>query len=226
VKPALQIYETPDALAENLAQWLYDKAVGSVGDFSVALSGGSTPRLTYTKLASKAGFPWERTHWFFGDERFVPHDDPRSNYRMARETLLMHAPADRVHPVPTDLSDAVAAAAAYEMHMKAVLGSHPLDVALQGLGTDGHTASLFPGDPALNVSEHWVTAAGLGSNEPRVTLTYPVINQSRTVVFMVAGSDKREMLKRLLIGDKKIPAGALAPTGDFLVFADKAAAAS
>jgi 6-phosphogluconolactonase len=221
----LEILPDPEALAERAAQWFFDLAAASSGEFTVSLAGGSTPIATYKKIAAHSGFDWNRAHWFFGDERFVPLDDARSNYRMAHETLLAKAPADHVHPIPTDMADATAAAAAYEMHLKAFLGTEkPLDVVLLGLGLDGHTASLFPGDPVLNVTEHWVSVAKLGSDDPRVTLTYPTLNASRNVAFFVAGTDKREMLKRLVAGDKEIPAGRINPAGNLVIFADRAAA--
>jgi 6-phosphogluconolactonase len=220
----LEILADAEALAERASQWLYDLATASTGEFTVALAGGSTPKLTYQKIAVHPAFPWNRAHWFFGDERFVPPNDERSNYRMAHEMLLSKAPADHVHRIPTEMADAKAAAAAYEMHLKAFLGEQPLDVVLLGLGLDGHTASLFPGDPVLNVTEHWVSVSKAGSDDPRVTLTYPILNASKNVAFFVSGTDKCEMLKRLVAGDKEIPAGRISPAGNLVVFADRAAA--
>lgn len=222
----------PAALAARAAAWLLDAALGAEGPFAVALSGGSTPRALYALLAQPpylASFPWARTHWFWGDERFVPHDDPESNYRMVRETLLSKAPvpASNVHPVPTEGLSAEAAANAYEDVLKAFYGAkvidpaRPLfDVTLLGLGTDGHTASLFPGLPVLDERARWA-APDLGPGGlSRITLTYPVLESSRRTAFLIAGAEKREILARLRAGDEKLPAARLRPGGSLRLFID------
>ena len=171
----------PVALAARAAAWLLDAARAAQGRFAVSLSGGSTPRALYALLAQPpylASFPWARTHWFWGDERFVPHDDPESNYRMVRETLLSKAPipAANVHAIPTEGLGADAAAG---LRGGAFYGADALDparplfdVTLLGLGPDGHTASLFPGQPVLDERIRWV-AADLGpGGKSRITLTH------------------------------------------------------
>ena len=161
---------------------------------SWALCGGSTPRPLYERLAS-ARLPWADIALFFGDERCVPPDHPASNYRLAHETLLPHVPA-RVHPMPGETCDA----AAYEAVLRDRLGPHPaLDLALLGLGEDGHTASLFPGDPALDERERLV-APVQRPDFNRLTLTLPVFSASHLALFLVTGRTKRNALRALLEG--------------------------
>jgi 6-phosphogluconolactonase len=163
--PTERIFESAEALAQTVAEWLCGLAQTSGRPFSVCLSGGSTPQRTYERLATPAiasRFPWPRVHWFWGDERFVPHDDPASNYRMAHEALLSRVPipGGNIHPIPTEGVSPEQAADAYEATLKRYHGSdilapdRPLfDVTLLGIGDNGHTASLFPGQPALRVSD-------------------------------------------------------------------------
>ena len=178
-------------------------------------------------------FPWARTHWFWGDERFVPEDDPLSNYRMAREALLSKAPipAANIHPIPTEHLDPEAAAADYERSLRSSYGAGQLDparplfdVTLLGLGTDGHTASLFPGSPALQEKDKWVTAVIGEKPEPRISLTLPALASSRHVAFLVAGAAKWEMLARLRQRDESLPAARVHPVGTLHIFCDAAAA--
>jgi 6-phosphogluconolactonase len=211
-------------------------ALGADNRFAVALSGGSTPRATYALLAApgyRNRFPWTGTHWFWGDERFVPHDDSRSNYRMASEAMFEHAsiPAGNIHPVPTDGITAQDAALAYERVLKAFYGSERLDPArplfdvnLLGLGEDGHFASLFPGTPALEEREHWAAAVADQKGVARVTLTYPILESCRHAAFLVSGAAKSAMLGRLLAEDGDIPANRFHPMGELRVFTDRAAA--
>jgi 6-phosphogluconolactonase len=235
--PRLIACPDADSLARAAAEWLLGVAAGTTGNVAVALSGGSTPRRLYALLATPPimdAFPWGRTHWFLGDERFVPHDDPLSNFRMAREAFLSHAPvpAENIHPVTTEGLDVAEAARRYQAELAAYYGSETLDparplldVCLLGLGTDGHTASLFPGSSALAERDKWVVAVTGAKAEDRVTLTFPAIASSRRVAFLVEGEAKRDMLKRLLAGDESIPAGRVRPVGELLVFADAAASA-
>lgn len=200
----------------------------------MALSGGETPKALYTLLASAAyreRFPWQRVHWFWGDERCVPHDDPASNYKMVRDAMLSVVPvsASNIHAVPTDLPP-LEAARAYERELQTCYGAirldslRPLfDAVLLGLGADGHTASLFPGTEALNERKHW-TAVGVGPGaQPRITLTYPVLESTHAAAFLIAGSSKVPMLTRLMAGDAGLPAARLRPTGELLLFTDHAA---
>lgn len=237
-QPAVARQETladAEALARRVAAWLLDLALASSGDFSIALSGGSTPKRLYEILAEppyRDGFPWRRTHLFWGDERFVPHDDPRSNFHMASLALLSRVPIPpgNVHAVPVQGVGPIAAASAYEAELRRYHGAEPLspsrplfDVTLLGLGTDGHTASLFPGTAALDERERWVLAVEGVKAEARITLTYPALESSSNTAFLVAGADKRVMLGRLLQRDAALPAARLTPTGALTIFADRAA---
>jgi 6-phosphogluconolactonase len=230
-----QIFESAEALAQTVAEWLCELAQVGDGPFSVCLSGGSTPRRMYQRLATPAiasRFPWPRVHWFWGDERFVPHDDPASNYRMAREALLsrMPIPGGNIHPIPTEGVSPEQAADAYEGTLKRYYGAdilapdRPLfDVTLLGIGDNGHTASLFPGQPALRETRRWAVATIGVKSEPRITLTYPALDSSRDVAFLATGAEKRNMVARARAGDREIPAGMLRPIGRLHWFLDRAA---
>ncbi len=232
----LEVLPDPDALARRVAAWLLAAAVAKQGRFAVSLSGGSTPKRLYENLAAapyRDRFPWSRTHWFWGDERFVPPDDPKSNYRMVHEAMLSRAavPAVNIHPVPTATGGPEAAASAYERELRSFYGADRLDparplfdVTLLGLGSDGHTASLFPGTPALGVRDRWVAALVGAQPEARITLTYPALESSRQAAFLISGADKREVFARLRRGDESLPAARLRPTGSLWFFADAAAA--
>lgn len=232
-KAKVEISPDKASLAERFADWLVARFEGSTGPFALNLSGGSTPQSIYALLATelyRRKFDWERIHVFFGDERFVPPDHPDSNYRMAREALLSKVPipGENVHPVPTEGGDPVAAAADYQQTLERFYGKDTLDLArpmfavtLLGLGEDGHTASLFPGTEALDERKSWVTSVIGAKPEPRITMTYPVLASSHSVVFLVAGKGKREMLKRLLAEDRSIPAARVEATGDIFVFCDE-----
>ena len=233
---ALEVLSDPDALAQRVADWLLELATAKDGVFSVALSGGSTPRLLYETLARapwRDEFPWPRVHWFWGDERFVPHDDPQSNCRMAREAMLDHVPvpAANIHPVPTEGIGAEAAARAYERELMSFYGAvrldpaHPLfDVMLLGLGPDGHTASLFPESAALDERDHWVAAVADAKGQPRITLSYPALESARHTAFLVTGAEKREIFARVQQGERDLPAARLKPKGELVWFLDCAAA--
>ena len=212
----LEILADPEALARRVADWLLAEATVKDGVFAVALSGGSTPRRLYQLLAGppyRDTFPWSRTHWFWGDERFVPHDDALSNYRMAREALFSRAPipAINIHPIPTEGVSPEAAASAYERELKSCYGAERLyparplfDVTLLGLGPDGHTASLFPGTSVLAERDRWVAAVVGAKSETRITLTYPALESSRYAAFLVAGEEKRAIFARFRRGDDNI----------------------
>ena len=217
IEVKLEVMADAERLALRAAQWLAALAAASRKRFTVALSGGSTPKPMYQALAGM-DLPWPRMQWFFGDERFVPPDDPASNWRMAREAMFDRAPPTQVHPVPTVGVTPDEAAAAYEAELLA-LGDTPLfDVVLLGLGNDGHTASLFPGSAVLDERERLVRATDNG----RITLTYPALESARHIAFLVSGTEKRSMLRRLASGDHTIPAGRV--KGDITIFADAAAA--
>ncbi|MBV9521225.1 MAG: 6-phosphogluconolactonase [Alphaproteobacteria bacterium] len=232
----LEILADPDALARRAADWLLAAAQATEGAFAVSLSGGSTPKRLYEELAAPSfrdRFPWERTHWFWGDERFVPHGDALSNFRMVRAAMLSRAPVPlaNIHAIPTEGLTPEAAAAAYEQTLQSFYGADRLDPArplfdatLLGLGTNGHTASLFPGDPALNERRRWVVAVIGAQPEARITLTYPPLESSRRSAFLVAGAEKRAIFARLRREDDRLPSARLHPIGTLHLFADAAAA--
>jgi 6-phosphogluconolactonase len=232
----LLVTDDPDALARTAADHLLTWATETTGEVRIALSGGSTPRRTYQELASPrliGRFPWSRVHWFWGDERFVPPDHAESNFRMAREAMLDAAPVPpaNIHPIPTVGISAEQAAAQYDEELRRAYGSASLvpgrplfDVCLLGLGDDGHTASLIPGEPALAERDRWVAVVAHGRPETRITLTYPAIDASRHIAFLVSGAGKRDVLRAVLAGGSTVPAAQLAPQGDLLFIADRAAA--
>jgi 6-phosphogluconolactonase len=210
------------------------------GAFSVAFSGGSTPKGLYRLLASdpdlKAAVPWDKTHVFWGDERHVPPDHPDSNYRMANETLLSKVPipSTSIHRIAGEEPDAARAAAEYEedlrRHFRLASGELPrFDLVLLGLGPEAHTASLFPGTAALEETKRLAVSTWIAKlSTDRITLTVPVFNAAANVAFLVAGEDKAVPLKSVLEGPyepRQLPAQLIRPaSGRLLVFADAAAA--
>jgi len=231
----LEILANPQALAHRVADWLLELANAKDGVFAVALSGGSTPRTLYRLLAEppyRDAFPWSRTHCFWGDERFVPRDDALSNYRMVRGALLSRVPipAANIHPIPTEGISPEVAACAYERELKSFYGAERLDparplfdVVLLGLGTDGHTASLFPGSAVLGERERWVAAVMDAKPEARITLTYPALESGRHVAFLAAGEEKRAIFSRIRRGDSDLPAARLHPATGLTWFLDRTA---
>lgn len=232
----LRLFDDADSLARGAAEFLCARAERAEGRFVLNLSGGSTPRRLYQKLAAPplaARFPWDRAQFVFGDERFVPPDDPASNARMAEEAMFAHVdvPRDHIHRVPTVGTTPDEAAARYERTLKQLYGAdafspdRPLfDVTLLGLGDDGHTASLIPGEPVLDERARWVAAVAHGRPEQRITLTYPALDSSRIMAFLVQGEGKRAILDRVLSGDDSLPAARVRPVGEVLWFADREAA--
>lgn len=233
----LEILANPDDLARQVADWLLEKAVKTAGTFAVALSGGTTPRQLYERLARASyrdTFPWSRTHWFWGDERFVPHDHPDSNYGMTRDALLARAPvpSGNIHAVPTEGLTPEQAAARYEQMLHDFYGAARLDparplfdVVLLGIGDDGHTASLFPGQPALDQTGRWAVAVIGAKTEARITLTFPVLDSARDAVFLAVGENKRDVVRRARAGDRALPSARIRPLGTLHWFIDRAAAA-
>jgi len=222
------------ALSQMAAQWLIDRIATLPGDIRISLSGGSTPRALYQLLgASKRGaVPWQRIELFWGDERFVPYDSPDSNYRMTKETLLAASPiaAERVHPIPVE-GTAQDCAARYEAELKRLYGAPYLDpnrpffdIMLLGLGEDGHTCSLLPGQPVLEERVRWVAPVMAGRAEPRITLTYPAVNASRFIVFLVSGAGKAAAVSAARDGDTRLPAARIEPAGQVVWLLDRAAA--
>jgi 6-phosphogluconolactonase len=230
-----RLFETAEAVVAHAAEWLCSLACSRTGKVAICLSGGSTPRRLYQCLASAPfvrSIPWHRIHWFWGDERFVAHDDPASNYRMAYETLFSRAPVppDCIYPIPTEGLSPEQAAITYQATLQRFYGSKQLDanrpvfdVTLLGVGEDGHTASLFPGCSALQEDRKWVCAVVSERSQPRVTLTLPVLNSSHNVVFLATGENKKKILTRIRAGDTAPPAARVCPVGRLYWFADRAA---
>ena len=229
------VLDDADALARNVAGWMYELANASGPQFNVALSGGSTPKRLYEVLAADYAdkFPWARTHLFFGDDRFVPPDHDDSNQLMARKALIdrIELPAGNFHPMPTDGNPADAAAR-YQAELSAHYRNDVLemerplfDVVLLGLGENGHTASLFPDSPVLDNLLDWV-APCVPHDAPhaRLTLTYPAIASSREVAFLIAGAGKREALAKVRANDRSQPASRITSIGKITWFLDRAAA--
>jgi 6-phosphogluconolactonase len=231
----IEVLPDPLSLAHHVAEWMTAAAVASAGPFRVSLSGGSTPKKLYELLASdefRGRFPWQRVSWYWGDERFVPYDHPESNYRMTREAMLAKAPVppENIHPVPAD-GTPDEAASRYERSLQTDYGATSLDqarplfdITLLGLGPDGHTASLLPGEAVLEERKRWVAAVSHGRPEVRITMTYPVIESSRHVAFLVAGQEKAAMLGAIRAGGSRVPAARVMPVGELIWFVDRAAA--
>jgi 6-phosphogluconolactonase len=204
-----------------------EAAVGDRGRFSVALSGGNTPRGVYSLLAEEhKELPWDKVHIFFGDERHVPPDDPDSNFRMASESLLTRVPIPEknIHRILAEM-DAIPAAQNYEAQLReffhlATSEWPRFDLVLLGLGDDGHTASLFPGTAALNESSRTVAANWVEKLQTfRITLTFPVLNHAADVVFLVSGESKAEIVSEVLRpGEKKYPSQGVQPENGRLLW--------
>jgi 6-phosphogluconolactonase len=238
----IETADSLDTLAQRAARRFYESAERAIEDpqrgrFLVALSGGSTPRALHQALVQhyRDLIPWERVQVFWSDERCVPPDDQESNYRMARETLLdlVPLPAENVHRMPGERTDYATAAADYEAEMRQVFGLPPdvllrFDLILLGMGPDGHTASLFPGSPALYETSRLVVP-NVGTKPPpqRMTFTYPLLNSARQVMFLAAGADKAEALRDVLSGQATIeerPAVGVRPAdGEVIWMVDRAA---
>ncbi len=199
-------------------------AIASRGRFTVALSGGRTPQLMLRALADE-DIPWESSYVVQVDERVAPAGHPDRNLTHLRESLLGNAPvaAGRIYAMPVEFSDLELAAARFAAVLGEIAGSPPvLDLIHLGLGPDGHTASLVPGDQVLGVVDRDVALTGSYQGRRRMTLTFPMINRSRRILWLVTGADKAEMLARLRRGDTSIPAGRIRRE-DSLVLADQAA---
>jgi 6-phosphogluconolactonase len=229
----------PAALAAAAAERLLARIAANGGRVAICLTGGSSPKQLYQLLATDAyrsQIPWQRVHWFIGDERFVPAADPLNNFGMAREIFLDRcAPVANIHPIPTataDPADPDRGAALYEQELKSFYGAdtldqaHPLfDLVLMGVGPDGHTASLFPDDPALEETARWVVGVPRANVEPfvpRVTLTLPTLTSCREMLFEVAGEGKRAILTRLFAGED-LPANHARSIGETIWLVDEAA---
>jgi 6-phosphogluconolactonase len=224
----IKIVADPDAVAREAAALIAAQARAAVaarGRFVVAVSGGRTPWQMLRALAGE-DVPWAGVHVAQVDERVAPAGDPDRNLTHLRESLLDHAPLrpGQISPMPVEEKDLAAAAARYALTLREIAGSPPvLDLVHLGLGPDGHTASLVPGDPVVHLTDADVALTGVYQGRRRMTLTYPILNRSRRILWLVTGSEKVEMLARLRNGDVSIPAGRVR-RDRALVLADEAAA--
>ncbi|MEA5514163.1 6-phosphogluconolactonase [Nodularia sp. UHCC 0506] len=215
----------------NLILSKLSTAIAQRGQFTIALAGGSTPKPLYEALANQK-LPWDKIHIFWGDERYVPPDHPDSNELMARRAWLNHVdiPAANIHSVPTLDGDPVVSATKYEQHLQEFFNSSShefpaLDVVLLGMGDDAHTASLFPHTAALKVQDRLITVGNKDGN-PRITFTYPFINAARSVIFVVAGANKRPALAQVfapVADDFTYPSRLIQPQGELWWLLDAAA---
>ena len=226
----------PAALAKAAADRIMARIAANGDRVAICLTGGSSPTQLYQLLATdtyRSHIPWDRVHWFIGDERFVPATDPLNNMGVARRIFLDRlAPATSIHPIPTDAADPREAARRYQRELQSFYGANELvssrplfDVVLMGVGPDGHTASLFPDYPAIEEIERWAVGVPQAHVEPfvpRVTLTLPALNSCREMLFEVAGAEKRSILTRVLDGEN-LPANRAKSTGETIWLVDQAA---
>lgn len=224
----IEVLADAGAVARKAAAVIAAEAQASVaarGRFVMAVSGGQTPWAMLRVLAN-LDVPWDKVHIFQTDERVAPAGHPDRNLTHLRASLIEHAPlaVDRIHAMPVEASNLEAAAAQYALMLQETAGASPvLDLVHLGLGPDGHTASLVPGEPALDVTDRDVTLTGIYQGRRRMTLTIPILNRSRFILWVVTGSAKSEMLSRLRDGDQSIPAGRVRQT-QARVLADRDAA--
>ena len=223
IRPLASLDELHTAATEAFCK-LAEHCVAEKGIFRVALSGGSTPRGLYQRLAGRT-LPWQEIHWFWGDERNVPHAHAESNYRMVREALLDHVPAPEknIHPVPIDVNDAASAARVYEQSLRDHFAGQAFpkwDLVLLGLGDDAHTASLFPDTRALEENQRWFVENWVEKfGAYRYTLTAPAIDSGSEIWFLVSGSGKRAAMGQVIGGEKRprlYPAQLVRPTRWFV----------
>jgi len=230
-------FGTLEELSMSAAKEISELIINMVeakGSFTLALSGGNTPRTLYRLLASRyrTSIPWDSVQVFFCDERYVPHDDQQSNYRMVKETLLdsVHISPENIYPVPTNSPDAADAAQEYEGTLREHLPDRGkiFDLVLLGMGGEGHTASLFPGSPALEEKRRWVAAVDVkAAPSRRITLTYPILNAASDIFLLVAGKEKATALTEALSQTSDLrqcpAAGILSSTGDTTWWVDSEA---
>ena len=223
----MEVHSDAETVAKKAAAVIAEEArtaVAARGRFLMAVSGGKTPWIMLRALASEA-VPWKQVHVFQVDERVAPAGHPDRNLTHLRESLLEHAPLreEQIHAMPVESTDLEAAAVRYARTLREIAGTPPvLDLVHLGLGSDGHTASLVPADPVLKVADRDVAITRVYQGRQRMTLTYPMLNRSRNILWVVTGVEKVSMLKRLRIADPSIPAG-LIRQDQALILADRAA---
>lgn len=222
----IEILADEDSVARKAATLIASEARAAVagrGRFIMAVSGGRTPWIMLRALADEE-VPWEAVHVVQVDERVAPLGDRDRNLTHLRESLVDRVPLrpEQIHAMPVESPDLEAAAASYVLTLREIAGSPPvLDLAHLGLGSDGHTASLVPGDPVLNVTDEDVAVTGIYQKRRRMTLTYPMLNRSRVILWLVTGAEKIDMLARLRAADPSIPAGRV-QQGQAVLLADRA----
>ena len=235
-QPKLIVEADAETLARTAAERVMARIAANPSRIAICLTGGSSPKKLYQLLGSdpwRGKIPWDRVHWFIGDERFVPESDPLNNMAAARATFLDgNAPAGHIHPIPTTADSPGRSAEAYARELQAFYGSEGLDQArplfdlvLMGAGPDGHTASLFPGFPAIEETERWVVGvpkANVAPFVPRVSLTLPALASCREMLFEIAGHDKQPILTRLCNGET-LPALRARSNGETVWLVDQAA---
>lgn len=235
-QPKLIVAADAEMLAQVAAERVMARIDANPGRIAICLTGGSSPKKLYQLLGSEAyrdKIPWERVHWFIGDERFVPESDPLNNMAVARATFLdRNALSGHIHPIPTAVENPDHSAAAYARELESFYGAQSLDPArplfdlvLMGAGPDGHTASLFPGFPEIEETQHWVVGvpkANVAPFVPRVSLTLPALASCREMLFEIAGHDKQPILTRLLNGET-LPSVRARSNGETIWLVDQAA---
>jgi 6-phosphogluconolactonase len=244
MKPGIHRYPSLEDLSRAAAEYICEIAEGAIkerGIFTFVLSGGTTPRLLYEELTKEpyaSRVDWQHTHLFWGDERCVPSDNPDSNFSLAFQTLIsrVDVPPPNIHRIPATTGSAKAVAEEYEKTLReffqpavendSSISFPSFDLVLLGMGVDGHTASLFPGDAALEERTSWVVAVEGSSASPpvpRITLTLPVINEAKCVIFLVSGSNKLKVLQEILNNPHTAtyPAAHVQPSGNLLWFIDE-----
>ena len=228
-KMEIKIFKSPqDLFSCTLELWagIAEESIDSNGYFAVAISGGKTPLPLYEKMATMKDLPWEKTHIFMVDERFVPYDNEENNFRMINRTLLMnlHMPATNIHPILTSQLFPSDSAEKYEKNIRAFFRSRrkaepEFDLILLGLGRDGHTASLFPQSAALQEKNKFVTDAKTGSGPERITMTLPVINIAKNIIFLVTGGEKAGAVRDVIKNRKPdLPASMVSPVSGRLYY--------
>jgi 6-phosphogluconolactonase len=230
------VVANPAELANSAAERVLARIAENSERVAICLAGGSSPKQLYALLATepyRGRIPWDRVHWFIGDERFVAANSPLNNMGVARRLLLDQcAPASNIHPIATDTGNPDESALRYARELESFHGAEGLsperplfDIVLMGVGLDGHTASLFPDDPALDEAGRWVVGvpqAHVAPFVPRVTLTLPALGSCREMLFEAVGSDKRAILTRVFAGEN-LPANRAHATGETIWLVDKAA---
>ncbi|MGB8700739.1 MAG: 6-phosphogluconolactonase [Thermosynechococcaceae cyanobacterium] len=232
MESSVEIVSDASALADRaltIVRSMLETAIAQQGVATIALAGGSTPKLLYERLATQS-LPWDKLHIFWGDERYVPPSHPDSNEGMARRAWLdrVPIPADCLHPMPTHPTEPIQAAHLYEQELQNFFGTEVIpafDIILLGLGDDGHTASLFPRTEVLNVCDRWIGVGSRGT-DPRLTFTIPLINRARCVLFLVTGVGKHQALRAIFddtANPLDYPARFIQPEGQLIWLLDQAA---